>query len=136
MTLQQTVTIPADRRLYLDLPETAPTGHAEVLITITLSPSPAHGEPKLGMLTTEQLKTLMSADVPDMPRSIEVLERREALQSLAWQYGKSRKEHSLFKYAGCLKDSGVFDGDAMIVATAIDFDATLSPAMGALPNSW
>jgi hypothetical protein len=116
MTLQQTVTIPADRRLYLDLPETAPTGHAEIQITITLAPAQKHVEPALaglGMLTAEQLKTLMSAEVPDLSRSIEVHERREALHSLAWQYGKSRMEHSLFKYAGCLKDSDVFDRDAM-----------------------
>jgi hypothetical protein len=33
MTIQQTVTIPADRRLYLELPETVPTGNTEVQIT-------------------------------------------------------------------------------------------------------
>jgi hypothetical protein len=37
MTLQQTVTIPADRRLHLDwtLPETASPGAAHVVLTIT-----------------------------------------------------------------------------------------------------
>jgi hypothetical protein len=33
MTIQQTIDIPADRRLYLELPETVPTGHTEVQIT-------------------------------------------------------------------------------------------------------
>jgi hypothetical protein len=33
MTIQQTVTIPADRRLHLDLPRDTPTGEAELVIT-------------------------------------------------------------------------------------------------------
>jgi hypothetical protein len=36
MTLQQTVTIPADRRLHLDLPRDTPTGEADVKLIITL----------------------------------------------------------------------------------------------------
>jgi hypothetical protein len=116
MTIEQTIEIPVDRRVRLDfeVPETTPTGHAKVQITITAAPKKE--EPVLaglGMLTTDQLKTLINADVPDRPGNWEVMERREALQALAWQYGKPRKEHSLFKYAGCLKDSGIFDGDAM-----------------------
>jgi hypothetical protein len=35
MTLQQTVTIPADRRLYLDLPETLSPGAAQIVLTVT-----------------------------------------------------------------------------------------------------
>jgi hypothetical protein len=35
MTLQQTVTIPADRRLYLDLPKTLSPGAAHIVLTIT-----------------------------------------------------------------------------------------------------
>jgi hypothetical protein len=65
------------------------------------------------MLTAEQLKTLIGANAPDLPKSAKVLDRREALVDLALQREKPRTEHSLFKYAGCLKDSGVFDGDAM-----------------------
>jgi hypothetical protein len=34
MTLQQTVTIPADRRLYLELPRDTPTGEAEVKLIL------------------------------------------------------------------------------------------------------
>ncbi|MDR3276658.1 MAG: hypothetical protein LBT11_05550 [Treponema sp.] len=36
MTIQQTVTIPADRRLHLDLPRDTPTGEAEMKLVITL----------------------------------------------------------------------------------------------------
>ncbi|MDR3311574.1 MAG: hypothetical protein LBS64_00360, partial [Spirochaetaceae bacterium] len=118
MTLQQTIDIPADRRVHFDwtLPETTPLGMRKrrspsplLWALKKVEPAPAG----LGMLTSEQLKTLVSAEVPDLHRGIDVLERREALHSLAWQYGKPRTEHSLFRYAGCLKDSGVFDGDAM-----------------------
>jgi hypothetical protein len=35
MTLQQTVIIPADRRLHLDLPETFSPGTTQVVLTIT-----------------------------------------------------------------------------------------------------
>jgi hypothetical protein len=113
MTIQQTVDIPADRKLHLDLelPETVPTGHTEV--QITFSPAPAKVGPKLGMLTTEQLKTLLGSGEISQSYNKEILERREAIIDLAWQYGKPHQEHSLFKHAGCLKDSGVFDGDAM-----------------------
>jgi hypothetical protein len=60
MTLQQTIDIPADRRvlLGLTLPETTPMGHAEVQITITLAPVPKKEEPKLGMFTKEALPIL------------------------------------------------------------------------------
>jgi hypothetical protein len=40
MTLQQTVTIPADRRLHLDLPETLSPGVAQIVLTITPIDSP------------------------------------------------------------------------------------------------
>jgi hypothetical protein len=40
MTLQQTVTIPADRRLHLDLPRDTPTGEAEVKLVITPKRAP------------------------------------------------------------------------------------------------
>jgi hypothetical protein len=35
MTLEQTVTIPADRRLYLELPETLKPGTAQIVLTVT-----------------------------------------------------------------------------------------------------
>jgi hypothetical protein len=124
MTMQQTIEIPADRRVYFDLPKTTPTGHAEVQITITLSPAPKKREPVMGleMFTPEQLKTLISDNVPALPESCEVNDRREAFLALAWQRGKPHKEHSLFQYAGCLKDSGIFDGDSMDIQREIRRD--------------
>jgi hypothetical protein len=35
MTIQRTVTIPADRRLFLELPRDVPTGEADVKLVIT-----------------------------------------------------------------------------------------------------
>jgi hypothetical protein len=59
MTIQQTIDIPADRRLHVDLPETTPTGYAEVQITITFVPAPKKEEPKL-----------FTAKVPADPRPV------------------------------------------------------------------
>ncbi|MDR3172252.1 MAG: hypothetical protein LBU17_11640 [Treponema sp.] len=113
MTIQQTIEIPADRRVYFDLPRDIPIGEAKVEFTITLVPALKKEEPKLGMITSEQLKTLIGDKAPSLPKGCEVSDRREAFINLAWQRGKPHKEHSLFKYAGCLKDSGIFDGDSM-----------------------
>ena len=34
MTIQQTIDIPADRRIFLELPDTAPTGSVDVTLTL------------------------------------------------------------------------------------------------------
>jgi hypothetical protein len=53
MTVQQTVDIPADRRLYLELPETVPSGVAEfVLIFKGVSPE----KPALHQFSMEQIE--------------------------------------------------------------------------------
>jgi hypothetical protein len=81
MTLQQTVTIPADRWLHLDLPlpETTPTGYAE-------------------------LKLILKAKSLDRKLRIPVISwferRREAAQRKA-----------IMDFAGCLKNSPAFEGD-------------------------
>jgi hypothetical protein len=36
-TIRQTVDIPADRRLYLELPEDTPTGEADITLTLTIA---------------------------------------------------------------------------------------------------
>jgi hypothetical protein len=67
----------------------------------------------IGAITAEQLKNLPGSNGASPIYTKEVLERKEAMIDLARQYGKPHQEHSLFKHAGCLKDSGVFDRDAM-----------------------
>jgi hypothetical protein len=39
MTLEQTVDIPADRRLYLELPETVPSGRTKIALNFEALPS-------------------------------------------------------------------------------------------------
>jgi hypothetical protein len=85
MTLQQTVTIPADRRLYLDwtLPPNTPKGPAE-------------------------LKLTFRAKTPEKEWRIPIISwferRREAAQRKA-----------IMDFAGCLKDSPAFEGDPVAI---------------------
>ena len=44
-TICKTVNIPADRRLYLELPHDAPTGTAEVIVRVPASPTPQIAKP-------------------------------------------------------------------------------------------
>jgi hypothetical protein len=66
MIIEQTIEIQADHRLVLELPLELPLGKArlEVTVTPTPAPSPAQEEPKLGMLTPEQLKTVIGDKAP------------------------------------------------------------------------
>jgi hypothetical protein len=111
MTLQQTVTIPADRRLYLDLPETLKPGAAKVVLIITRiddegiedewatesvdldRPAPGH------RLTPRQLAAIENCAglTEGILTSDDILEsRREdlALEEAKWQrlYGKEGKK--------------------------------------------
>jgi hypothetical protein len=81
MTIQQTINIPADRRLHLDftLPETTPIGSAE--LKLTLKAKALDG--KLGIPIISWFER-----------------RREATQRKA-----------LIEFYGCLKDSPAFEGD-------------------------
>jgi hypothetical protein len=75
MTIEQTIDIPADRKLYLELPETVPSGRTKVIINFetlplrTITPSPRKFSPELqaaikeaeksgygGLLTRKNLK--------------------------------------------------------------------------------
>jgi hypothetical protein len=53
MTLEQTIDIPADRKLYLELPETVPSGRTKVIINFetlsprTVTPNPGKFSPEL-----------------------------------------------------------------------------------------
>jgi hypothetical protein len=56
MTIQQTIEIPASRRVYFDLPlpETTPTGYAEVQIIINLATAPKKEGSKPGLFTADR----------------------------------------------------------------------------------
>jgi hypothetical protein len=54
MTIQQTVTIPADRRVYFDLPETARIGTATVILEFPTTPA-ASALPTVPVVTEEEM---------------------------------------------------------------------------------
>ncbi|MCL1992968.1 MAG: hypothetical protein FWG66_08480 [Spirochaetes bacterium] len=61
MTLEQTIEIPASRRIFLDLPHDLPVGRAKVEFTITPEPEP---KPKAGAdekirLTKEMIEEML-----------------------------------------------------------------------------
>ena len=43
-TIRKTVDIPADRRLYLELPQDTPTGSAEIIVRVPVNAPPHAGE--------------------------------------------------------------------------------------------
>jgi hypothetical protein len=99
ITIQQTVDIPADRRLSLELPESVPSGKSS--ITLIFAPAQAelpaetqvfsrkHYNPPVGL---EEAKAVIA----------ERIRRREN--------GEVREDSSR-TYAGCLKGKNIFKGD-------------------------
>jgi hypothetical protein len=91
ITIQQTVDIPADRRLSLELPESVPSGKSSItLIFAPVQEVPRkHYNPPLGL---EEAKAVIA----------ERIRRRENGEVC---------ENSSRKYAGCLKGKNIFKGD-------------------------
>jgi hypothetical protein len=104
MTIQQTIDIPASRRLYLELPDTAPTGHAEIQLTISLVPPHAKAAPG-----DERLEKLLKPFPSLEELKFEELKREAAEKTLRRLADPANDP--MRKYAGCLKDSSVFEGD-------------------------
>jgi hypothetical protein len=93
MVIEQTVDVPPSREIRMIAPKTVPTGRVHVrfsfneLIETSETPQPA---------------------VSPTRECAPVLDRREALQAIAWAY--SRQTDSTRRFAGTLKGTGVFDG--------------------------
>jgi hypothetical protein len=120
MVIEQTVEIPADHRLTINVPPEVPAGR----MILTLSPAPEAFVPlppeeniSLKMITAEQLKTLAENTLKKMPTREyrQPSDLREARMEIAWAAGKSHAGKSFVKYAGCLKDSPVFEGDSVMI---------------------
>ncbi|MDR3335923.1 MAG: hypothetical protein LBT16_01850, partial [Treponema sp.] len=95
---QQTVDIPADRRLFLVLPDTVPSGKTNLTLTFTpAQSSPEQGPGDFAYLLRDSPKTVKEAIAEAKRKTAERLENPE--------------KDSMKKYAGCLKDSPVFEGD-------------------------
>jgi hypothetical protein len=120
MVIEQTVEIPADHRIILEIPPEVPAGKT----ILTFSPAPAafaaplpEENTDLKMITAEQLKTLAGETLKKIPTREyrQPSDLREARMEIAWAAGKSHAGKSFVKYAGCLKDSPVFEGDSVMI---------------------
>jgi hypothetical protein len=120
LTIQHTIDIPADRRVVFDLPREVPDGK----ITLTLSVETVEETP-LKIIPPEQIKTLLRDDdsvygrYSNRPQDI-----RETRIAIAFRAGKSHDDQSYAKYAGCLKDSGIFSGDSVSIQKEMRRDWT------------
>jgi hypothetical protein len=127
MTVEQTVEIGADRRISLDLtvPETVPGGKTQVVVlfipqTAATGTGKSEGEPQagfgLGTVPAEQLKKLLADSAQPSDKSYNVpLDLREAQIAISFNSGKSHKDKSFIKHAGCLKNSHLFQGDSVAI---------------------
>ena len=118
MTIQQTIDIPANRKIHLDLtlPEGAPFGKTELVLEF--KPAAAVKNARgMEMISAEQLKTLLlgGRGIAAQGEYNAPLDLRETQQAIAWKSGKKIAAQSFAKYAGCLKDSGVFEGDSVAI---------------------
>jgi hypothetical protein len=103
ITIQQTVNIPADRRLIVDLPPEVPSGKVSVVLSFPQAadtPSPKDSDP---------LSRLLSHKFP----TIEEI-KAEAAQKTKERLADPSRD-SLKRYAGCLADSAVCEGDPVTI---------------------
>jgi hypothetical protein len=107
MTIEQTIDIPRDRCLSIELPESAPCGSATVVVTVIPSMTARWPDTQSNQGQTAQMRT------PLPVVQAEVMDIQDACLDTALHCGRPHEKQSLFKYAGCLKDSGIFEGDAM-----------------------
>jgi hypothetical protein len=118
MTLEKTVEIGADRHISLDftVPETLPCGETQVVVLFIPEPAARAAKSGLGMVTVEQLKKLLvNGAQPFSETHNAPLDLREAQMAISRNSGKSHKDMSFTKYAGCLKDSSLFKGDSAAI---------------------
>ncbi|MHC6204541.1 hypothetical protein ACYULU_15280 [Breznakiellaceae bacterium SP9] len=96
MTIEQTIDIPASRRLTIDVPSDIPVG--PVILTFTPKSEKPHWTPE-----------------PPLPR-VHTLE--EAIAQAEAQAARRRADPSIPLFngmGGCLKDSTAFDGDPVAI---------------------
>jgi hypothetical protein len=105
ITIQRTVEIPADRRLVLDLPPNVPDGPVNMLLVFSRE-EPAE---KPAAPEDDALRRVLSRKFP----TIDEL-KAEAARKAAERQANPQGD-PLLRYAGCLKDSGIFEGDAVAV---------------------
>jgi hypothetical protein len=97
MTIQQTVTIPSDRHLSLDLPEAVPIGQ----VTLIISFVPAQ---KVGESDSYALPTLDAL-------------KKQAAEKTAKRIAEGKKPFE--GLSGCLKNSKTFEGNPVEIIRAM-----------------
>jgi hypothetical protein len=102
ITIQQIVDIPASRRISFDLPKTVPSGRASVVLVFD-APDVPYGK----------IATLPGQDIPRQFPTIEELKAEAARKTTERLADPSRD--SLARYAGCLADSRIFEGDTVAI---------------------
>jgi hypothetical protein len=97
MTIQQTVTVPSDRHLTLDLPETVPSGK----VTLIISFVPAQ---KMSESNSDSLPTLDAL-------------KKQAAGKTAKRIAEGKKPFE--GLSGCLKNSKTFEGNPVEIIRAM-----------------
>jgi hypothetical protein len=105
MTIEQTVEIPADHRLVLNLPEYIPSGTADMKVTII-------SRKKTGYHTAKSLKNL-SGRWKNSPHfgGDGLLARIRAFLHDHSPFRSAFSKH-FYEFYGCARGAGVFEGDA------------------------
>ena len=104
-TLQQTVEIPADHRLVLDLPVSLPRGFAD--ITLRIRPKMQKHQKTF----IESLGDLYGCLKDSETFSGDPMDIQKKMRD-EWQFPFFRRK-SVMDFYGCLKDSEAFSGDSM-----------------------
>jgi hypothetical protein len=99
MTIQQTVEIPADKRLYLQLPRNVPSGRLNLRLIFT----PALAETRI---SEKRPQTRLLRNSPKTVKEAIAEARQKTAERLA-----DPENDSVKKYAGCLNGKNIFNGD-------------------------
>jgi hypothetical protein len=108
MSIQQTIDIPADRRLYLELPESVPSGKCDLRLIFTPSLSSRErsaDERSAGERQTVDFAHLLRNSPKTVQEAIAQAKRKTTERQ------ENPEMDSMIKYAGCLKNSPIFEGD-------------------------
>jgi hypothetical protein len=104
ITIQRTVDIPADRRLLLDLPKAVPSGMVNIVLVVSSVDTPSEIS-----ANNSAIPHVLSHTFPTI-EEIKAEAARKADERMA-----NPQMDPLLRYAGCLKNSGVFEGDAVAI---------------------
>jgi hypothetical protein len=112
ITIEQTLDIPDDRRIHLDLPQSVPSGRADMVLVLSPAASAAASVAEPAAKAVERAaKEAPRAYTPEPFPSLEAL-KEEARQKTAARHAEMLRTgvDPLARFAGCLKDVFTEDG--------------------------